>query len=100
MDSGGLTRGPAGIDPSRPVEEASTPPASWYVRSEFLDIERARVFRRNWLYACRADQVRKPGDFVSGSILGDPYVVVRDGAGRLRAFYNVCRHHAARVAVG
>ncbi len=100
MDPDVLTRELASFDSRLPVEEASTPPASWYVRSEFLDLERAGVFRKNWLWAGRADQLRGPGDYLTGMILGDPYVVLRDGEGRLRAFYNVCRHHAARIANG
>ena len=31
----------------------------------------------------------------SGSSAGEPIVVVRGGDGELRAFFNVCRHHAA-----
>lgn len=28
------------------------------------------------------------------------YVVCKDGEGQIRAFHNVCRHHAAAVASG
>jgi choline monooxygenase len=31
---------------------------------------------------------------------GEPVIVVRGDDGELRAFSNVCRHHAARVAEG
>jgi choline monooxygenase len=33
-------------------------------------------------------------------VANEPYVVVRDEDGELRAFYNVCRHHAAQVMIG
>jgi choline monooxygenase len=90
----------ARFDPTIPIERASTPPASWYLRPEFLEIERARVFRRSWQAVARADQVARPGDYIAGVLAGDPYVVVRGDDGELRAFHNVCRHHAAQVCEG
>ena len=88
------------FDPSIPIERAYTPPASWYVLPEFLPHERDRVFRRTWQAVGRVDQVARPGDYVAGCLLDDPYVVVRDQDGTLRAFHNVCRHHAAQVCEG
>src|SRR5206468_6505749 len=45
----------------------------------------------------RTDQVAAPGAFVTAEVAGEPILVVRDGQGTLRAFYNVCRHRAAQV---
>ena len=45
----------------------------------------------------RTDQVEKPGQFVTFCLAGEPVVTVRGNDGVLRAFYNVCRHHAAAV---
>jgi choline monooxygenase len=88
------------FDPSLPIERAWTPPASWYLRPEFLALERERVFRRSWQAVGRTDQVSRPGDYFTGCLVDDPYVVLRDGDGTLRAFHNVCRHHAAQVCQG
>jgi len=88
------------FDPSLPIERAFTPPASWYVRPEFLELERERVFRRSWQAVGRLDQVQHPGDYFTGCVVDDPYVVLRDQDGTLRAFHNVCRHHAAEVCSG
>jgi len=90
----------ARFDPELPIERAWTPPASWYVQPEFLAIERQRVFRRSWQAVGRLDQVKAPGDYFTGAIVDDPYVVLRDDGGTLRAFHNVCRHHAAQVCQG
>ena len=90
----------ARFDPAVPLEAAWLPPKSWYNDARFFDLERDTVFRNNWLIAARSDQFAKAGDFVAGAIAGEPYVVVRGEDGTLRAFYNVCRHHAAQVAVG
>jgi len=88
------------FDPSLPIERAFTPPASWYLHPEFLERERVRVFRRTWQAVGRVDQLAQPGDYFTGCLAGDPYVVIRDQDGALRAFHNVCRHHAAQVCAG
>ena len=85
------------FDPRLPIERAWTPPASWYTHRSFLDHERGAVFRRSWLFACRADQVREPGSCVAVDVLGDAYLIVRGQGGELRGFHNVCRHHGARL---
>jgi choline monooxygenase len=90
----------ARFDPSIPIERAWTPPASWYVEPEFLQYERAQVFRDSWQAVGRVDQVKHAGDYFTGCLLDLPYVVLRDQDGTLRAFHNVCRHHAAEVCSG
>ena len=42
-------------------------------------------------------QVEKPGEYVTATVANEPIVVVRGSDGKLRAFYNVCRHHAMTV---
>lgn len=44
--------------------------------------------------------MKKPGDYFTGVLVGEPFLVVRDESDQVRAFSNVCRHHAARVAEG
>jgi len=90
----------AKFDAEIPIEAARTPPSSWYTDPAFLELEREKVFRRSWQAVGRVDQVARPGDYFAGCILGEPYLAVRDQEEELRAFYNVCRHHAARVAEG
>jgi choline monooxygenase len=90
----------ARFDGSLPIESAWTPPASWYLAPEFLAWEHAQVFRRTWQAVGRADQLTQPGDYFAGCLLDDPYVVLRDRDGTLRAFHNVCRHHAAEICHG
>jgi choline monooxygenase len=79
------------------LEQASTIPASWYVDERVAELERQKVFGGTWQVVARADQVSQPGAYVTADLAGEPLVVVRGGDGQLRAFYNVCRHHAAAV---
>ena len=81
-----------------PLAQASTIPAAWYVDPRVLDLEQHTVFRRSWQIAGRGDDLRTPGDYITCDLPGgEPIVVVRGADHVLRAFYNVCRHHAAAV---
>jgi choline monooxygenase len=84
-------------DDRAPLSEASTIPAPWYVDARIAELENQTVFSKTWQLIGRTDQVEKPGDFVTFTIAGEPIVAVRGTDGNLRAFYNVCRHHAAAV---
>jgi choline monooxygenase len=86
-----------GYDDRAPLSEASTIPAPWYVDPRIADLETASVFARTWQMMGRVEQLAKPGEFVSTTVAGEPIVAVRGNDGVLRAFYNVCRHHAAAV---
>jgi len=87
----------ASYDHMAPLPEASTIPGPWYVDERMAELERQTVFSRTWQVLGRAEQVAKPGQFVTGTVAGEPIVAVRGQDGILRAFYNVCRHHAAKV---
>ncbi|MGZ5438137.1 MAG: aromatic ring-hydroxylating oxygenase subunit alpha [Pyrinomonadaceae bacterium] len=86
-------------DPSTPLERASTIPAPWYTDERVFELEQRTVFSRSWQVAARVDQLRAPGDYVTSEIADEPVVVVRGGDNQIRAFFNVCRHHAAAVII-
>jgi choline monooxygenase len=81
-----------------PLQEASTIPASWYTDSRIAELERRVAFGANWQCLGRVEQVAQPGQYIATQVAGEPVVVVRGADGKLRAFFNVCRHHAAAVA--
>lgn len=84
-------------DPANPLEKAYTIPAPWYFDGRIERLERSSVFASNWQVVGRLDQVRQPGDFFTIDVNQEPLVIVRSDDGKLRAFFNVCRHHAAAV---
>jgi choline monooxygenase len=86
------------FDAAPPLEHARTIPALWYTDAAIADLERSAVFGATWQCVGRADQVTKPGDFFTADVAGEPLLVVRGDDNELRAFANVCRHRAARVA--
>ena len=84
-------------NPQDPLERAWTIPAPWYFDQRMAELEQQSVFGRTWQAVGRTDQVQKKGDFFTTGLAGEPLVVSRGEDDVLRAFYNVCRHHAATV---
>jgi choline monooxygenase len=84
-------------NPNNPLDHAATIPSPWYFDVGIAELENGAVFGKTWQAVGRAEQVQKPGQFFTADVCGDPVVVVRGDDSQLRAFYNVCRHHAAAV---
>ena len=71
--------------------------SSWYFDPAHYQRELAAIWRRNWIYLCRADSL-PPGPAYRSFHIGDqPIVLVRDKQGQLRAFYNTCRHRGSTL---
>jgi choline monooxygenase len=85
------------FDPGKPVSQASTIPGAWYTDERIAELERKTVFSRIWQMAGRVEQVAAPGQYITAEVAGEPVLVVRGQDGKLRGFFNVCRHHAAAV---
>src|SRR5581483_7412172 len=59
-----------------------------------------RIFSRSWQVVGHASQVEKPGDYFTTDLMGEPLLLARGLDGKLRGFYNVCRHRAGPPAEG
>jgi Rieske 2Fe-2S family protein len=70
---------------------------SFYTDTRIFELEMQRIFRRHWLFAGHVSRVTHPGDFFTYEIDGESVILLRDAAGDLRAFLNVCRHRGARI---
>jgi choline monooxygenase len=79
------------------LQDAYTIPAPWYTDARIAQLELQNVFSRTWQSVGRTAQVEKTGQYVTATVAGEPIVAVRGSDGKLRAFYNVCRHHAMTV---
>src|SRR6185437_14378768 len=84
----------------RPAAAAETLPSWCYTSQEFYDREIARIFRTSWNFIGRADEIARPGDYAVFDLVGESIIVLRDAAGRLRAFANTCRHRGTRLLDG
>ncbi len=82
------------------------PARSWSINTRcyrdprFLAVEREQIFHRSWQYLCHEERLREPGSYVAADIQGQSIVAVRGGDGRLRAFYNVCKHRGHELLEG
>ncbi|MEE8118877.1 MAG: aromatic ring-hydroxylating dioxygenase subunit alpha [Gammaproteobacteria bacterium] len=81
-----------------PLKQASTPPSAWYMDAGVATLEKDAVFGSTWQMVARLDQLQEKGAYVTADVAGEPIVVVKSDA--IRAFYNVCRHHGAKVMNG
>ncbi len=82
---------------ARPMEEAQAMPGDFYVNPELHELEMERIFRRDWVYVARADEVPEPGDWFSAEVGGEPVILVRGNDRRLRALSRVCPHRFADI---
>ena len=85
---------------SKPIEEARALPAGAFASEEFFALEVEKIFRHEWLCVGREEQVAKPGDYLSITLIGEPVIVVRDDKGTLHALSNVCRHRYMQLVDG
>jgi glycine betaine catabolism A len=77
-----------------------TLPSSWYRSDAVFAIEKERIFCREWLCVARTEELAEPGECRVLDVLGESVLLVRNREGRLRAFYNVCRHRGSRLCRG
>lgn len=81
-------------------EENRGLPGWIYHDLDFLEAEKAAVFRPSWQLVCHLSDIPNSGDFHTLEFLGESIVVVRGDDQKVRAFHNVCRHRASRVVDG
>ena len=68
-----------------------------YASQAVYDEERERLFFGDWFCVGRADEIGSPGEYVVRDVAGESVFVVRNRAGELRAFYNVCAHRGTKL---
>jgi phenylpropionate dioxygenase-like ring-hydroxylating dioxygenase large terminal subunit len=83
-----------------PDADGCSLPGWAYRDAEFLEAEKERVFAASWQIICHLNDLPNPGDYHTLAFLGEPLVAVRGQDGAVRAFFNVCRHRAARLLDG
>jgi Rieske 2Fe-2S family protein len=82
---------------TRSARNATTLPQRYYTDETVFRRETERIFAARWLYVGRASTLAAPGQYVLVDVDADSVIVVRDGAGTVRAFHNVCRHRGTRL---
>src|ERR1700751_2644757 len=63
-------------------------------------LELERILRPSWQIACHVSQIANAGDYITFELGADSVIVLREGAGDIRALRNVCRHRGTRLLEG
>lgn len=69
----------------------------YFTSAEIFDAERERIFYRSWMLAGHVSELESPGSYFLFEIDRESVIVLRDGAGEVRAFHNHCRHRGSRL---
>lgn len=81
-----------------PIERAETLSSRFYSGERIHQIEQDHIFSRHWQYAGHVSQLTKPGDIVVANLSNTSIIIVCGDDGKLRAFYNICRHRGGPLA--
>jgi len=65
---------------------------------DLFDLEMIRVYGRSWIWLGDTEDLRQPGDYITGQIGYQPVIVIRQTDGSVRGFLNNCRHRASGLA--
>lgn len=91
----------------KPTSQSNSTPGpvlglpGWVYRDpQFFEREIEKVLLPSWQVVCHESDLPEPGDYQRLDFVGRPIFVIRGEDGALRAFYNVCRHRAARLLDG
>ncbi len=76
---------------------ARTLPGEHFTSQAVYDTETERIFRRRWLCVGLAASIPEAGRYEVVEIEGESLLLVRDRAGAIQCFHNVCRHRGTRL---
>ncbi|EDY50258.1 rieske domain-containing protein, partial [Streptomyces clavuligerus] len=102
------TTSASGITGASPGAPAPTPggsliatlPGAAYSSPEIFAREQEAVFENLWCCVLRSAELAAPGDFRTVTVGRESVLVLRNTAGELRAFLNVCSHRGTRLCAG
>jgi p-cumate 2,3-dioxygenase alpha subunit len=70
---------------------------SAFTDPKILELEKARIFDRSWLFAGHISELPEPGDFVTRNVGGRPVILMHGEDGQVRVLMNTCRHRGNLV---
>lgn len=84
----------------RPATTAHALAPHYYLDAAVFAREKERIFYRTWQYAGHVSQLARAGDYFTFAVLDQPLFCLRDNAGNIRTFHNVCQHRAHELLQG
>ena len=90
---------PFNAERPRPNNGTARPDPARYVDPDFWRAEWEKMFTRVWLLAGVESDIPDEGDWLRFEIGPESFIIVRQGDGGVRAFYNVCPHRGSQIAL-
>ncbi|MEC9344654.1 MAG: aromatic ring-hydroxylating dioxygenase subunit alpha [Pseudomonadota bacterium] len=84
----------------RELRNSSHAPGAIYSSDEIFDLEKKRIFFKEWLCVARAEEIADPGDYLAITLIDEPVLLTRNTKGKANCFANVCLHRGVEVASG
>lgn len=72
----------------------------WYIDPDAARIEHERLFAGEWVAIGVASDLAQPGALLPVEVNGVPLLALRDEAGAIRVFHNVCSHRGLKLVEG
>ncbi|MDB5968373.1 MAG: Rieske (2Fe-2S) protein [Hydrocarboniphaga sp.] len=79
------------LPPSRQI------PLSRYYDPAFAELEKEKLWKKTWQYACREEDIPEVGDRYKYDVGTLSWFIVRSGPGEIRAFNNSCLHRGTQL---
>jgi glycine betaine catabolism A len=76
---------------------ARTMPGRFYTSPAVFEREQEYLLDKHWLCVGRAESIREPGEYFLQAIGRESIIILRDRKGKVRGFYNMCRHRGTRI---
>ncbi len=90
---------PFNAERARPNNGTGRPDPSRFYTRETWEAEWENMFTKTWLLAGVESDIPDEGDWLRFEIGPESFVVVRQGDGSVKAFYNVCPHRGSQIAL-
>lgn len=72
-------------------------PAAYYFSPEIHELEKERIWRRTWQFACREELIPNVGDTEIYEVVGISILLVRTAPDQISGYYNACLHRGRRL---
>lgn len=72
-------------------------PRPFYGHETVYRADLEHIWRKGWLFAGHACEIRNPGDWLTLQVETDSLIVMRGEDGAVRALHNVCRHRGSQI---
>jgi choline monooxygenase len=81
------------------IEVSKTPPKTWYQTAEFHALDH-KLLKEHWQFVGHTGMLERAGSYFTGEFCDENFFVIKDDKNEIRAFHNVCSHHASTLLEG